>query len=65
MKIINYIVIALLALIRPLLGPASCKFAISCGEFALTELKEKPFLKAFWSICKRLFSCNPFNKTQT
>lgn len=46
--------------LRPLLGPAECRFEVSCTNYAKDELKNKPLLKALFSIIKRLLSCNPF-----
>ena len=57
-KILIFFIVGL----RPLLGPAHCKYAISCSEYALIQLKTKPLLKAIWLITKRICSCNPFTK---
>lgn len=55
---------ALLALfiqtVRPLLGPAACKYPVSCGIYAVEQLKTKSLLKALKAIIQRLSSCNPF-----
>jgi putative component of membrane protein insertase Oxa1/YidC/SpoIIIJ protein YidD len=62
-KIPNYIIYALIAGLRPLLGPdARCKFTITCTPFALHTLKTEPFFKAIWIIIKRILSCNPFRR---
>jgi putative component of membrane protein insertase Oxa1/YidC/SpoIIIJ protein YidD len=52
--------IFLLRGLRPLLGPAYCKFYVSCTEFAIIQLQEKPLPKACLAIIKRLLSCHPF-----
>jgi len=65
MKIINSFFVLALYLFRPLnhfiLGPSCCKFAISCTDYAIKELKERSLFSALWSICKRILSCNPFS----
>jgi len=49
--------------IRPLLGPANCRFEETCGKFAIRQLKTKPLHRALWNTIKRLVSCaNPFWK---
>ncbi|TET05816.1 membrane protein insertion efficiency factor YidD [Candidatus Dependentiae bacterium] len=60
MAMINRLLIYLILVLRPLLGPACCKFTISCTQYAILQLKEKSFLPALWTILKRLLSCNPF-----
>lgn len=64
MKILNDCVIVFLTLTRPLLhailGTATCKYPIPCTEFAISELKKKPFIKALFSIFKRILCCLPF-----
>lgn len=45
--------------IRPLLGPAACRYQIGCTKYAIALLKTEPFLKAVWRIIKRVLSCNP------
>jgi putative component of membrane protein insertase Oxa1/YidC/SpoIIIJ protein YidD len=46
--------------LRPLLGPASCRFHQGCTAYALVKLKTEPLPHALWNIGKRLFLCNPF-----
>lgn len=47
--------------IRPLLGPANCRFPVTCGKFAIDQLKNKPLGHALFNIIKRLLDCaNPF-----
>jgi putative component of membrane protein insertase Oxa1/YidC/SpoIIIJ protein YidD len=60
MPVINKLLIYLILTLRPLLGPACCKFTVSCTQYAILQLKEKPTLPALWAIIKRLLSCNPF-----
>lgn len=54
---INTILIFLLRGLRPLLGPAYCRFYISCTEFAIIQLQGQSLPKACWAITKRLLSC--------
>lgn len=53
------LLIGLIIGLRPLLGPATCRFHISCTQFAITKLKEETLLKALWHIIKRLACCHP------
>jgi putative component of membrane protein insertase Oxa1/YidC/SpoIIIJ protein YidD len=50
--------------IRPLhklvLGPAFCRYGLSCTEFAIAQLHQHAIIKACWRIGLRLLSCNPF-----
>lgn len=59
-KFIRSLLITLLLGLRPLLGPACCKFSVSCTEFAVLKLQEEPLWRALWEIAKRLVRCNPF-----
>jgi hypothetical protein len=59
-EILAFICSALIMGLRPILGPALCKFEPSCTRFAIEALKTLPFFKAVWVIAKRLLSCNPF-----
>lgn len=62
MLLINKILLLIINTVRPLLGPAaSCRFAISCTDFARIQLKEHTFFYAVWSISIRILSCNPIN----
>lgn len=56
----RHILIALIIGLRPILGPACCKFTVSCTEFAVLKLKEGPFFRALWEIVKRLARCQLF-----
>lgn len=60
MKLFNTAVSILILGLRPLLGPAQCRYEISCGNYALKQLQEKSLVPAVWAISKRLLSCNPF-----
>jgi putative component of membrane protein insertase Oxa1/YidC/SpoIIIJ protein YidD len=57
---INRVFIFILRGTRPLLGPARCKFTVTCTEYAIIQLQEKSLLVAIGEIVRRLFSCNPF-----
>jgi len=59
-KQLSSLLIILLIGLRPLLGPAHCKFTVSCTEFAIIKLKEGPLFHALWEIFKRLLRCSPF-----
>jgi len=59
-KTIGFILIFMIQGLRPLLGPAHCKYPISCTKYAVIQLKTKPLFTALWLITKRLISCNPF-----
>jgi putative component of membrane protein insertase Oxa1/YidC/SpoIIIJ protein YidD len=59
-RLIANILITLIVGLRPLLGPACCKFGVSCTDFAVLKLKEGPLLHAIWEITKRLARCQPF-----
>lgn len=58
--IIKKLLIVIISLIRPLLGPATCRFPDGCTRYAIRELQEKPLFIALWSITKRLLLCSPF-----
>lgn len=60
MLLVNYMLIGLCHSLRPILGPAACKFEPTCGNFAVQELATKPIHQALWAIIKRLVHCNPF-----
>jgi hypothetical protein len=59
---INYLLIGCISAIRPLLGPASCRYSITCTPFAIETLKKEPLIKAIPIIFKRVISCHPFTK---
>ena len=62
MLFINKLFAFIITGLRPLLGPACCKYPIGCTDFALDQLKEQPLHKALWAIVKRIASCNPLSK---
>lgn len=59
--ILNTLIMALFTLIRPILGPAECKYGLSCMPFAKKQLSELPTHKAIWRIIRRVASCNPLS----
>jgi putative component of membrane protein insertase Oxa1/YidC/SpoIIIJ protein YidD len=59
-RLLANLLITLIVGLRPLLGPACCKFSVSCTDFAVLKLKEGPLLHAIWEIAKRLARCQPF-----
>lgn len=62
-KIVAYILITCIYLIRPLLGPMNiCPFTIGCTQYALKQLEEKSLGTALKNITNRLIQCHPFRK---
>jgi len=59
--LIKKILITCIVGLRPLLGPATCKFHITCTPYAIDQLETQPLHKALWNIIKRLLMCSPFN----
>ncbi|MCK5632309.1 membrane protein insertion efficiency factor YidD [bacterium] len=60
---IRKIFIFLIISIRPLLGPANCRFEPTCGKYAIIQLKTQPLHTATYNITKQLISCcNPFSR---
>ncbi len=55
-KFLTFLILGL----RPLLGPAACKFPVSCTDYAVEQLEKERITKAVWRITKRLLKCNPF-----
>ncbi len=68
-KLVRHLLVIFLIGLRPLLGPACCKFTVSCTDFAVLKLQEGPLLHALWEIIKRLSRCQPlyraFSKHET
>jgi len=60
LRFLNHILIFMLIGLRPLLGPAQCRYPQTCGNYAVEQLEKKFVLSALWAIIKRLLSCNPF-----
>lgn len=56
----SFLCIMIIQGIRPLLGPADCKFPVTCTRYAIQQLQEQPLHRAFYLIAHRLLSCNPF-----
>lgn len=63
-KLISHVLATLLRFLisglRPLLGPAACRYEVGCTQYALIQLQDQPLHKAIWLSMKRLLSCNPF-----
>lgn len=59
-SLIAYSLVTILVGLRPLLGPAACRYDIGCTQFAVIQLESLPLHKALWAISTRLLSCNPF-----
>lgn len=63
MRILGRIFIFLIFGLRPLFGPqGTCRFPITCTQYAEEQFKEKSFLIAILYIIKRVIYCNPFFK---
>lgn len=60
MNLVSKFFIFLIQGLRPLLGPATCKYELTCGKFAVYQLQTFPIHIALWAILKRIASCNPF-----
>lgn len=54
---LNQLAISLISGLRPLLGPSSCRYTITCTRYAIMQLEQKEFFDAFKLISMRLFSC--------
>jgi len=52
-RILRFLILGL----RPLLGPASCRYEIGCTQYALNQLEKERLVKAMWLIIKRILSC--------
>lgn len=50
---------ATILIIRPLLGPATCRFPDGCTKYAVRTLEEKSLFIALRLIIKRLLLCSP------
>lgn len=62
-KIVAYVLITLIYLIRPLLGPMNiCPFTIGCTQYALKQLQKESLGAALKKIINRLTQCHPFGK---
>lgn len=63
MKILNKILILLIGILRPFLGPpARCYFEPTCTPYALEQLKKHHVIRASYNIIKRVLSCNPISQ---
>lgn len=60
MTIIAHILWFLIKGLRPLFGPAHCKYPVSCTVYAHEQLKTESLLRAIKKIVIRVLSCNPF-----
>lgn len=59
-RIGNYLCMMLYYLIRPLLGPAQCRYQESCGPYAIRQLQQHSLIPALKAICIRVGSCAPW-----
>jgi hypothetical protein len=58
-RIVSKGLVFIISGMRPLLGPASCRYTVTCTPFAIEQLKTQPLHRALWYIIKRVASCNP------
>lgn len=56
-RLASFTLMAIFFIIRPLLGPAECKYGLSCMPFARKQLTELPLHTALWRIVRRVVSC--------
>lgn len=47
-------------IIRPILGPDSCRFHVTCTKYAAQKLTSEPLYKACAKITLRVLLCMPF-----
>ncbi|HRN77963.1 MAG TPA: membrane protein insertion efficiency factor YidD [Candidatus Dependentiae bacterium] len=59
-RIINKLIIFIISGLRPLLGPAHCKYPVTCTPYAIEQLNTQPLHRALGLIIRRILSCNPF-----
>ncbi len=57
--VLNKMVIYCIVGIRPLFGAASCRYVVTCTQFAVVMLQDYKLLPALWMIIKRVCACNP------
>lgn len=43
--------------------PAHCRFTPTCSQYALEAITKYGALKGGWLALRRIFRCNPFNKS--
>lgn len=60
-SVMKKILMFLITGIRPLLGPAACKFPVGCTQYAIEQLEQKRLFEALWIIIKRLLLCSPLH----
>lgn len=56
--------IACIRIIRPVLGPSSCRFCVSCTDYAIERFQVDPFYKAFAKSTLRVLLCTPLTPTR-
>lgn len=60
--LLTYGLVTILVGLRPLLGPATCRYEIGCTQFTVMQLQTLPFHQAVVRSIQRVLSCNPFFK---
>ncbi|WP_185871087.1 membrane protein insertion efficiency factor YidD [Blattabacterium cuenoti] len=66
MKIINNFFIQLVKLYQLSISPwigKNCRYIPTCSEYMIFCLKKFHFFKAIFFSIKRIFRCNPWNKS--
>ncbi|MCK5582502.1 MAG: membrane protein insertion efficiency factor YidD [Elusimicrobiales bacterium] len=48
-------------ILRPILGPKSCRFTPTCSEYCFDTLKKHGVLKAIYFTIKRICKCHPYH----
>lgn len=51
--------------IRPLLGPARCRYPTGCTTFTLHRLRTTAFVAALRDATRRLYSCSTYTPLQS
>ncbi|WP_424243979.1 hypothetical protein Dip510_001164 [Elusimicrobium posterum] len=47
--------------VRPLLGPAACRFMPSCSQYAKEAIFKYGIIKGSYLAAKRILRCHPLN----
>jgi putative component of membrane protein insertase Oxa1/YidC/SpoIIIJ protein YidD len=57
---LNRFFIRMILVIRPLLGPSSCRYCVSCTDYAVNQFTTQRVDKAFLRSMRRVLLCMPF-----
>ncbi|HEV2601005.1 MAG TPA: membrane protein insertion efficiency factor YidD [Candidatus Babeliales bacterium] len=58
----KHLLITCITLLRPILGPAVCRFEETCTPYTIRQLREQNIFRAIWNSTKRLLSCSPLTR---